>query len=598
MSIALAGVVLSGVAGWCAGTRVQSSSEAELSTRPPAASPITAEVEQRELASTIVTRGTVRYNDPVAVTLASGSAGGTALVTREPVAGTELNEGTVMMEVSGQPVFALAGDRPMYRDIRPGDTGDDVRQLEEALQRMGFDPGAVDGRFDGATASAIEAWYESASYRASGATDEEREQLRSARDAVSAAQQQLRNAERALQEGSEPPSASDLARAHNALAAAQDAVDQAITAEAQNNARAADDILDAEAALENAEDAADAQEEAAQRAVELAELALASAQQALEDAQSDTTLPPAQHDAAVDQAQREVDMAELELQDAEAALDQVEDEGADAIASAERVLDGAHRNRDAVAQQGEAAVRGAQGELELARLSLEELLTPPDVTSLQEAVADAETDLERARTELAELEDEIGTYVPASNVVFFRELPLRIDSVSAERGAPVSGSPMTVSGSRLAVESAVSLADAELIRTGMTVELSAPDLGIDLEGEITDIADTPGTNGLDDQHVYVEITPTEPPPNFKDAAVRVTIPVQATEGEVLAVPVAAVSVAAAGSDRVEVLEEDGSRRFVTVTAGLSAEGLVQVTPLDGELGEGDLVIVGDAGAKE
>jgi hypothetical protein len=43
---------------------------------------------------------------------------------------------------------------------------------------------------------------------------------------------------------------------------------------------------------------------------------------------------------------------------------------------------------------------------------------------------------------------------------------------------------------------------------------------------------------------------------------------------------------------VEVEEEDGTTRFVTVTTGLAAQGLVEITPVDGELSEGDMVVVG------
>jgi multidrug efflux pump subunit AcrA (membrane-fusion protein) len=73
--------------------------------------------------------------------------------------------------------------------------------------------------------------------------------------------------------------------------------------------------------------------------------------------------------------------------------------------------------------------------------------------------------------------------------------------------------------------------------------------------------------------------------------VVLTITVDSTEGEVLAVPVAALSVAADGTSRVEVQEADGTTRFVTVTPGLAAKGLVAVVS-NGPLAAGDLVIVG------
>jgi len=67
--------------------------------------------------------------------------------------------------------------------------------------------------------------------------------------------------------------------------------------------------------------------------------------------------------------------------------------------------------------------------------------------------------------------------------------------------------------------------------------------------------------------------------------------VNSTETDVLAVPVAALSVAADGTSRVEVKADDGTTHFVGVTPGLTAKGLVAVIPT-GALAAGDLVIVG------
>jgi hypothetical protein len=45
-----------------------------------------------------------------------------------------------------------------------------------------------------------------------------------------------------------------------------------------------------------------------------------------------------------------------------------------------------------------------------------------------------------------------------------------------------------------------------------------------------------------------------------------------------------------------VEEEDGSLRTVSVEPGLAAGGLVEVTPIDGELEVGDWVVVGREGS--
>jgi multidrug efflux pump subunit AcrA (membrane-fusion protein) len=76
--------------------------------------------------------------------------------------------------------------------------------------------------------------------------------------------------------------------------------------------------------------------------------------------------------------------------------------------------------------------------------------------------------------------------------------------------------------------------------------------------------------------------------------VRLTIPVRSTEGEVLAVPASAVSLAPDGSSRVQRATRD-RLEFVRVEPGLSAGGFVEVTPIEGTLTPTDRVVVGFRG---
>ena len=74
-------------------------------------------------------------------------------------------------------------------------------------------------------------------------------------------------------------------------------------------------------------------------------------------------------------------------------------------------------------------------------------------------------------------------------------------------------------------------------------------------------------------------------------SLRLTIPVKSTGGEVLSVPTSAVSLAADGTSRVQV-DNQGVVTTVVVEPGLSANGFVAVTPVNGTLEAGQLVIVG------
>jgi peptidoglycan hydrolase-like protein with peptidoglycan-binding domain len=42
--------------------------------------------------------------------------------------------------------------------LRPGATGEAVRELQQALKGLGYDPGPVDGQFGGATEAAVKAF--------------------------------------------------------------------------------------------------------------------------------------------------------------------------------------------------------------------------------------------------------------------------------------------------------------------------------------------------------------------------------------------------------------------------------------------------------
>lgn len=91
----------------------------------------------------------------------------------------------------------------------------------------------------------------------------------------------------------------------------------------------------------------------------------------------------------------------------------------------------------------------------------------------------------------------------------------------------------------------------------------------------------------------MRLTPTEDLPEeaFRQS-LRVTIPISSTGGEVLAVPLAAVSAGADGRSRVELERGDGETELVTVTTGLAADGFVEIDPVGADIDAGDRVVVG------
>ncbi|WP_406457328.1 peptidoglycan-binding protein [Streptomyces sp. NBC_01622] len=458
LGLVVGAVVLVGAGGWFAGTQVQSPADAAASHTAPKAGPVTVAVVRQSLTASVVATGSVEFASPRPLSLAGpvgsgassgsdGSEGAEQRVTKAPVAGTKIKEGDVLMTVNGRPVFALGGSVPMYRALGPGTSGDDVTQLQKALQRLGFDPGAISGTYGQGTAGAVAAWYKSKGYDAQEPSPADQQQLGSLEQAVSAAQEALLTTDSPAT-GSASPSP-------------QSSTDQQV------------------------------------------------------------------HKIQVKSAQKALDLAN------------------DALSSFKATY---------------------------------------------------------------------GTKVPAGEVVFLPKLPARLDKVSVKTGDTPSGQIGTVTSSDVVVQAAVPGTDAQLLRHGMTAQLTTAD-GKSATGTVGVVADgsesssgtgssatAPSATGETDSAstsdstaaVQVRITVPEPGPLAGEAgaAVKVTIKVGASDGKVLTVPMAAIHTSSDGRARVQV-EHGGTVTDVHVTVGLSAAGIVEVKPAEGTLKAGERVVVGE-----
>jgi peptidoglycan hydrolase-like protein with peptidoglycan-binding domain len=175
----LALVATAAVGGFMAAKWVQSPADVAARTAPPTPSPILVPVEERVLSSSIVTRGTARFGLPQPISIAPSTLKAKAgLITTLPLRNTQVKEGDVLLTASGRPVFVLQGKILAYRDLIPGTSGDDVRQLEEGLERLGFDPGPVDGTYDDRTSAAVAQWYAAAGFEPFGPTPDQLTHIR------------------------------------------------------------------------------------------------------------------------------------------------------------------------------------------------------------------------------------------------------------------------------------------------------------------------------------------------------------------------------------------------------------------------------------
>ncbi|WP_426362478.1 peptidoglycan-binding protein [Streptomyces sp. E-08] len=162
---ASAAVALTG-AGFGASLLIRSPAQAAADSRPPAPSVITAPVEYRTLASSVVLRGTVVAGQSVEITPGGTADGGSPTVSKLPLkAGDQVRAGRLLAEISGRPVIALQGTVPLYRDLKPGAQGSDVGRLQDALHRLGHSTSPDNrGRFGEGTKSAVTALYEALGY--------------------------------------------------------------------------------------------------------------------------------------------------------------------------------------------------------------------------------------------------------------------------------------------------------------------------------------------------------------------------------------------------------------------------------------------------
>ncbi|MEU5287874.1 peptidoglycan-binding protein [Streptomyces sp. CA-278952] len=183
--------VLLSVAGVLAAQLIKSPAQAVADTAPPPPSVISAPVEKRILKDTVIIRGTVTSEQSIDVTPnASGPDAGAPVVTRLPVKAKEaLKPGQLLLEVSGRPVIALQGSLPMYRDLKPGASGDDVAQLQKGLAALGHaTTGDTRGYFGAGTKAAVSALYEDLGYTPLAAAADGAPALEEARDHVVTAQ--------------------------------------------------------------------------------------------------------------------------------------------------------------------------------------------------------------------------------------------------------------------------------------------------------------------------------------------------------------------------------------------------------------------------
>ncbi|MFE4513259.1 peptidoglycan-binding protein [Kitasatospora sp. NPDC056783] len=226
------------------------------------------------------------------------------------------------------------------------------------------------------------------------------------------------------------------------------------------------------------------------------------------------------------------------------------------------------------------------------------------------ALGRARADLTAKQQELARAQAKDGPQLPAAEVVFLPALPARVGSVGAKVGDKVTAPVLTLTAGGLNLTGHLLPGDAPLVKPGMAVTVLSETTGVQLPAKVGSVGAlvTPGSPAAGggasapaaapgagtDPYVPLVVTPDAPwDPALEGQDVRITVVAASTQGEVLAVPSSAISSGVDGRTSVSVAGADGTRRTVEVTAGVAADGFVEVKAAAGaELKPGEQVVVG------
>lgn len=148
---------------WVAATRLVSPDQAAARAQPPDPVPVVAALSEGHLHGAVTLSVTAAQQQVATISPPAAVTGVVTAAGASP--GQELRSGQVLVRLDGRPLFVLTGSFALYRDIQPGDSGDDVAALQAGLLEAGFTV-RVDGEYGSATQAAVRQMYRAAGYTA------------------------------------------------------------------------------------------------------------------------------------------------------------------------------------------------------------------------------------------------------------------------------------------------------------------------------------------------------------------------------------------------------------------------------------------------
>jgi len=179
LAVGIAAALLA-VGGLIGASFVKSPQQLAADSAAPPPTATTATVASQVLTSSVQMRAVVypaTQYDVYATAASSGASspggspgGGSSAVyisKLDVAVGDTIRNGRQLAEIDGQPLFALTGAVPAWRDLTAGESGPDVAELQKALASLGYyDGGDTSGYFGSATQYAVTLYYEHLGYTA------------------------------------------------------------------------------------------------------------------------------------------------------------------------------------------------------------------------------------------------------------------------------------------------------------------------------------------------------------------------------------------------------------------------------------------------
>lgn len=270
---------------------------------------------------------------------------------------------------------------------------------------------------------------------------------------------------------------------------------------------------------------------------------------------------------------------------------------------------------DEAVTSAEQAVTVATDELEAAREADDAAGAGESIASLEQQFVGASRALEQARDDRQEARSRVGPEVQPSMIRVIPSLPRVVSAVGVRVGDQVGDDSQPSFG--LASQAAQLEAEVDETTPGIAELAAGAEVRIEASGQsfaatVTSIEDLGGGDPAADGQVdppdeagsaqprrrrIVAALGDQVPATLLGSNVLVTAQLAASQGPVLAVPITALQSDGRGQAYVQVRAgdvdpADTRSRRVDVQVGLDVDGLVEITPVDGQLAPGDLVVLG------